>query len=476
MATYTRPAKTVAGDGTTAYVDGNKLPAAELNADFDNLITVINGQLDSDNISSSANIPNSALVEIDGTKVADHAEDDATFLTATSAGDSFNTSRPTNLEGELERLRYRIKANNGYFTEQKATNASNALTTLGWTEPPIAGPNLLLNAGFEDNAITDQDPPTHWTEEGTLTASSIEGAVAAHDTYGGHKRSLRFTGAASAGISQTVQGLKAETKYLFGAAFFLTTGGLTLRTAGGLAASNAYQDPSETYTTTGSSVVVRNFVVQTDSSATDIKVELLGSTSSNDINILGCWFHELNESAPAQLPHIPTQTKSTSTEVTNIPATVASGTDWNTQWTDVSTLSLSQYIPSPGYRLIYDAQIAWGTPESPDAQIYFYGFRLDMDDGSGSVVDGPVIISADEASNEVTASGTVTLTHIIDNPTPGVTYAFTPQVTAADPASGTGSAPRLHPAIVVTYGGTPSAGSNSTIQTTSRARLRVEKI
>ena len=55
MATYTRPAKTVAGDGTTAYVDGNKLPAAELNADFDNLVTVINGQIDSDNISSSAN-------------------------------------------------------------------------------------------------------------------------------------------------------------------------------------------------------------------------------------------------------------------------------------------------------------------------------------------------------------------------------------------------------------------------------------
>ena len=85
--------------------------------------------------------------------MTDHAEDDATFLTATSPGDSFSTSRPTNLEGELERLRYRIKANNGYLTEQKATNASNSLTTLGWTEPPIAGPNLLLNAGFEDNAI-----------------------------------------------------------------------------------------------------------------------------------------------------------------------------------------------------------------------------------------------------------------------------------------------------------------------------------
>jgi len=475
MATYTRPAKTVSGDGTTSYVDGNKLPAAELNADFDNLVTVINGQIDSDNISSSAGIPNSALDEIDGTKVADHAEDDATFLTATSAGDSFSTSRPTNLEGELERLRYRLKANNGYFTEQKATNASNSLTTLGWTEPPIAGPNLLLNAGFEDNAITDQDPPTHWTEEGTLTASSIESAVAAHDTYGGHKRSLRFTGAASAGISQTVQGLKAETKYLFGAAFFLTTGGLTLRTAGGLAASNAYQDPSETYTTTGTAVVLRNYIVQTDSNATDIKVELLGSTASNDINILGCWFHELNEAAPADLPHIPTQTASVSTEVSNIPATVDSGTDWNTQWTDVSTLALSQYIPSPGYRIVYEVTIAWASPLSEAT--YFYGFRLEMNDGSDSYPDGPYIENYDPSGASVGSSvGTVTLTHTVDECVSGTTYVFTPQVTAADSAGDALAAPRLHPLITVTQNGSASAGSNSTIQTTSRARLRVEKI
>ena len=476
MATYSRPAKSVSGDGSTSYVDGNKLPAAELNADMDGIVNVLNGNIDSDNISSSAAIPNSALVEIDGTKVADHADDDATYLTTTTPGDSFGTSRPANLEQELERIRYRLKANNGYFTEQKATNASNTLTTLGWTEPPIAGPNLLLNAGFEDNVIADQDPPTYWTEEGTLTASAIENAAAAHDTYGGHKRSFRFTGAASAGISQTVQGLKADTKYLFGAAFFVTTGELTLRTAGGLAASNAYQDPTETYTTTGTSVVLRNYVVQTDSSATDIKVDLLGATSSNDINILGCWFHELGQAAPADLPHIPTQTLSTSTEVTNLPGTVASGTDWNTQWANIPTLTVQQYIPSPGYRLIYDVQIAWASSET-DQIYYFYGFRLNVNDSSSSAVeDGPYIISADEANDEVNASGTVTLRHVVENPTPGMQYTFTPQVTAADATTGTGLAPRLHPAIVVTYTGTDAAGSNSTIQTTSRARLRVEKI
>ena len=98
-----------------------------------------------------------------------------------------------------------------------------------------------------------------------------------------------------------------------------------------------------------------------------------------------------------------------------------------------------------------------------------------MDDGSGSVVDGPVIISADEASNEVT-DDTVTLTHIIDNPTPGVTYAFTPQVTAADPASGTGSAPRLHPAIVVTYGGTQAPGATQRSDDLTSAPARGEDL
>jgi hypothetical protein len=458
MATYTRPAKTVSGDGTTSYVDGNKLPAAELNADFDNLVTVINGQIDSDNISSSAGIPNSALDEIDGTKVADHAEDDATFLTATSAGDSFNTSRPTNLEGELERLRYRLKANNGYFTEQKATNASNSLTTLGWTEPPIAGPNLLLNAGFEDNAITDQDPPTHWTEEGTLTASSIESAVAAHDTYGGHKRSLRFTGAASAGISQTVQGLKAETKYLFGAAFFLTTGGLTLRTAGGLSASNAYQDPSETYTTTGTAVVLRNYVVQTDSNATDIKVELLGSTASNDINILGCWFHELNEAAPAQLPHIPTQTATHNTQETQ-PSTWNAGNTF--RWEAVGELALSQYIPSPGYRLIFDVTISASALPVNNSSEWELGFQVKLD---GSVVDGPYLWVEDSGGDDTHDGGQVlSMSHVVDSATPGATYDYTVEVGGYDATN------------YVQMQLNPTASDGST-QSISRARLRVEKI
>jgi hypothetical protein len=459
MATYTRPAKTVSGEGTTSYVDGNKLPAAELNADIDGIVNVLNGNIDSDNISSSANIPNSALAEIDGTKVADHANDDSTYLTATSPGDSFSTSRPTNLEGELERLRYRIKANNGYFTEQKATNASNALTTLGWTEPPIAGPNLLLNAGFEDHEITNQDPPTHWTEEGTLTASAIESAVAAHDTYGGHKRSLRFTGPANAGISQTVQGLKADTKYLFGAAFFLTTGGITLRTVGGLAGGNAYQDPSEAYTSTGTSVVVRNFVVQTDSSATDIKVELLGSLNpSNDINILGCWFHELNEAAPAQLPHIPTQTATHSTQETQ-PSTWNAGDTF--RWEAVGELALSQYIPSPGYRLIFDVTISAGAQSVSQYSEWELGFRVKLD---GSVVDGPYLWVADSSGDDVHDGGQVlSMSHVLDAPTPGATHAYTVEVGGYDATN------------YVQMQLNPTATDGST-QSISKARLRVEKI
>ena len=470
MATYTRPAKAVSGDGSTSYVDGNKLPASELNADIDGIVNVLNGNIDSNNISSSANIPNSALVEIDGTKVADHADDDSTFLTATSPGDSFSTSRPTNLEGELERVRYRIKANNGYFTEQKATNASNALTTLGWTEPPIAGPNLLLNAGFEDHEITNQDPPTHWTEENTLTASAIESAVAAHDTYGGHKRSFRFTGGVDAGISQTVQGLKADTKYLFGAAFFVSGGGLKLSTAGGLAASNAYQDPSEVYSSVGTSVVIRNYVVKTNASATDIKVELLGSTSSNDINILGCWFHELNEAAPAELPHIPTQTKSASTEVSNLPTTF--NASWNSNWETDTSLSLSQYIPGPGYRLIYESQIQFDAGKGDNT--FHYGFRLRMNDGSDSTVDGPYFVSQDEfGTGRAVAGGVMTLRHVVDQAVPGVTYAFTYQVTAYADGTATSTRPLLHPNFTPTREG---SNAGSSIQSTSRARLRVEKI
>ncbi len=472
MAEVTRSNKSAGG---TAFVDGTDILATEVNDDLDTLYNEMNGGLDKDNISASAQIPNSALVDIDGTKVSDHSDNAATAATTTTPGDSstLGSNLATNIEEEIERLRFAINQAKGYsgveFRDSTDTNVAAA-----WVEPPVQGRNLLANPGFELFSGSSGDPPDSWTEVGTLATSGL--VAAANPTTGGHKRTFNFTtNASTEGISQTVEGLKASTKYLFGVQYTITSGGVLVESQGGLAAGNNYQDPSESDATAGGVETIQQ-IVQTDATPTDLTIRILGSSGTDNVNLVQAWFYELSDEIPAVTPpSIPEQTATVSSEISNVPATVNSATDWTTNWTDVPSLDLSQYIPVPGYRLIYEVTLAWAS-DLDDSQ-YFFGFRLEQDDGSTSVVDGPYVESSDQFGfSEDNAGGTITLRHTVENPTPGATYTFTPQVTAADSVGGVGKAPRLHPLIAITAGGTASAGSNSALQTISKARLRVERI
>lgn len=470
MSTVTRGTKAAGG---TSFVDDTDILASEVNTDLDTLYTLVNGGLDSDNISASASIPNSALVDIDGTKVSDHADSNAVYAQTTSPGDSAVPDLPENLEETEERLRYRINRLTRYANNDRYMSTADAIAAASWTEPPIQGTNLLVNSGFEGPDPND-NAPYGWTEEGTLTTSSN---VAAPDINGSDKRAFSMQGGANTGISQTLYGLKDSTKYLFGVTYVRAAGtfkAVVESSSGGLGSGNAYQDPTYTENTSSGTETV-NLIFKTGAAAEDVKFSILSGASSGDIDVIEAWVYELNDNKPAETPTGLMQTASASTEVTNIPATVASATDWDTQWTDVSTLALSQFVPSHGYRLVYEASIAWASVLN--SQQYFFGFRLELDTGSTSVVDGPYIEMDDDVSlGETNGAGVVRLTYVIDNPTPGTTYTLTPQVTAADSAGGAGSAPRLHPLVAVTAQGGASAGSNSAIQTTSRAWLRLERI
>lgn len=474
MSNITYPAKTVAGGGGSTYVEGNSLPAVELQADLDEIANVVNGNLDEDNLSGGTQIPNSKLAQIADTKVDDYSAD-ATEAAATSTpGDSatLGSNLATDLSEEIEHLRYRIHANAGYKTATVYRNSSGTNVTARWVEPPIRGRNLIYNSGFEVFSGSSGDAPDGWTEAGTLASTAIE--VPANVETGIEKRSLAITtDAASEGISQTIGGLRSDTKYLIAVKYFRTSGTINFAATGAIPTGD-YQNCFIT-DSSSSGIQVASMIVQSTSAAASITLSITESTGSGDFNLVQAWMFELNDDWPNTLPDIPTQTASASTEVTNIPATVASGTDWNTQWTDVSTLALSQYVPGPGYRLVYEASIAWASVLN--SQQFFFGFRLEQDNGSTSIVDGPYIEVDDDVSlGETNGASTMRLTHIVDNATPGLTYTFTPQVTAADSASGVGSAPRLHPLVAVTAQGAASAGSNTAIQTTSRARLRVERM
>ena len=478
MSNINYPAKTVAGGGGTEYQEGNSLPAAELQGDFDAIATVVNGDLDEDNLSGGTQIPNSKLAEIAPTKVGDYWSSAAEAAAVTSPGDSATiTSSPaTDLTEELERLRYRIEALGGHRsgTTYRASTGSDVGTA--WVEPPIRGANLIANSGFEVFTGATGDAPDGWTESGTIATSVVE--VPANPSTGLEKRSLAMTtDAVGEGVSQQVGGLKASKKYVMGVRYLITSGTWAFTATGGLA-SGDYQNCSIEDSTTGS-VRSTSFIVQTATTGAPLTLGISETTGSGDINLIEAWMFELDDDYPAAPLTFPTQEVSVSTEInassSPVPTTVNSSTDWTTNWTDIPDLDIAQYVPTQGLRMIYEVSIAWAS-ELNDSQA-FYGFRLELDDGSTSIVDGPYIEATDTfGGSEVNQVSTARLSYVLENPTPGTTYTFTPQVTAADSAGSTGRQPRLHPLVAITAGGASSAGSNSALQTTSRARLRVERI
>ncbi len=477
MGTYTRPNKAYGGN---SYRDGDKLPAAELNADFDNLVTLVNGNLNSDNISSSANIPGTAIVsaaDIDPSKIGDYSANATEMKTVTSPGDSASPSLATTLEEEIARLRYGIRGTKPAQVSAQYMDGG-ALTTASWTEPPIVGPNLLKNGGFNDQEVTSGDPPAEWTETNSLGATSIAGPDSNYIAYGVDKKYYQFTTSSAVTISQVVKGLRANTKYLVGCAYSLTAAGtLSFATSNAVGSgSTDYTDFSYSDTSVAAtSVETFNGIIKTDASATDITVAFVTGSGTTTARLLNVWFYELNDAIPTVVESIPTQTATVNSEVTNLPGTVNSSTNWATNWTDISTLALSQYVPNPGYRLIYEVEISYAGALNSAA--YFFGFRLELNDGSDSYPDGPYIRAMDiEGANPDSVISTARLAHVVENATPGATYVFTPQVTAASSVTQTCSAPRLHPLVTVTEHASADAGSNGTIQTVSKARLRVEKL
>ena len=426
MSTVSLTVKPIAGDGTTSYVDGNYLPAAELQADFDALVNVINGNLDEDNLHSSTQIPNSMLADIAMSKVLDLADDIATYSTTTSPGDTATPSLPTTLAAEMQRLRNRLLGLRGYVTNPFYMNSSGVATAAAWFEPRPTGRNLLPNPGFELHSAGTPNAPDGWSLVSTPATVAIENP--AHTGTGLEKRSLNIvTNGSNEGISATVGGLKASTKYLVGMAYSITDNGTVAGTVGlytsnGLATGN-YQNLALTASTeSAATVAVLNGIVKSTATPDNMTISIYATNSGADFNIHSVWMYELGESYPDELPVIPSQsaTSSTQSDVTD----AGTGT-----WTTVSGLTLSQYIPAPGYRLHYEASISYaakieGTmPETCDSGVRI---QMDVDGGGYNTVQGPFTFRnySVTGDNQLQFSARQTMHHIVENPTPGSLYTF----------------------------------------------------
>lgn len=432
MPTISRSSKT--GGGTDLNT-GQVAVVADINTDTNLLFNTVNA-LDNDNIASGAAIDSSKLAEVAIAKVSDLAATDAEFVdTGTSPGDTASPTKPTDLSGEIEALRYRIAANNSYTTGLEYTDTGGTSTaTDGWLEPAIVGRNLLPNPGFEVQSGAANSAPDGWSL--VLTPTTVDIVVPSATAAGLEKKSLRILAdEASCGIDTTVSGLKPSTKYLIGMAYTLTTGSVNLVTTGALGSGDyqnlALQDASAptTYTTLQG-------IVKTDATPSDVVVRILSSADLDDFNVFYVWMYEMSEAAPFELPHIPMQTAEDATEAVYpaSPTTPAAGV---IDWEEITPLSLSQYIPHPGYRLVYEVTVNWnwdenrangvGGPSDSEFTHAHHGVRIQVDDGGGAaVVEGPhmiftsgMAISANHADGHI-----VTLKHVVERPTPGATYSF----------------------------------------------------
>jgi hypothetical protein len=265
----------------------------------------------------------------------------------------------------------------------------------------------------------------------------------------------------SEGISVAIGGLRASTKYVVGGVFKRTTGTLTVTTAGGLAASNPYQDLSLPFGSGfGFSLKTFNGIVQSDASASDITVQLTVD-SGGSFNIYEVWMYELGVAGPYEAPHLPMQTGDYTTS--DDTATFTADT-----WSNISDFTLSQYIPNEGYRLIYEVTLSYGTEASllNDGILEaLVRIQEDVDEaGSPSTVEGPYSLrdSADTGSDSARVGGTVTVKFIRENPTPGSSYEYTFDVYYDDSGDHFDD-----------FTGNPTVAS---IATVSRARLYFERI
>jgi len=262
MAVITRGTKASAGGGT-AFVTATTILPGEVNTDFDTIYTEYNSTVGGG---------------IAATTVDDISATSATHDDTATPGDSSSHTLPTSLEGELEQLRYTVERL-ALGVGADRVDGSGTGTTF-WGDLPARGHNLVNNPNFSQGVASGSTPPTGWTDIGTGTPTFSQVALTGATLSEGQGYELRIQAgsAAVAGVRQTING-KANTRYLVVARARITTNAAHLTTTGADATSS-FRNIDDT--TTSTSYVTLKGVVQTDSTPTNINVQLTTNGASGD--------------------------------------------------------------------------------------------------------------------------------------------------------------------------------------------------
>lgn len=404
----------IKSNGTTSLADGNTIFASELNTDFDTLYTLVNGQVDNDNVSASAAIA--------ATKLDDYSSTATDMRTQTSPGTSDNESLATTMAGELERLRYAL-----WQIKVGTTAARNDGSAKGlyWGDEPVRGQNLCRNSSFEvKSSSTASDAPDGWTAIGPPTSCTLTDTTPGTGVSDG--KLVRITSAAgSDGISQSFAGLKPRTLYYISARARVVAGGdiLSITTTGGYA-SGEFRNFTRTVTST--SFAQYAGVVETDATPTAIVLRFVLTAAGDICEIDDVQFREINADIVSRMGYMAVRDTSTGTgALSNADSAFPAG----------DQLTAAVTVPAPGYWIRVSAVLRYTAGGTTGT---FVGLLDETPASTGTATEVDTSASTQADNGEL---GFVTLSYLNSAPTPGETYTYsTSHICGAASGTANGSA------------------------------------
>lgn len=414
MATITRNTKP---GGTTSWQDGDKLTHTDLNADFDTIYNDHNGSIDGTNV--AANPSN----KIDPRAIDDTSDDEATQKTTLAPGDSSSQSLATDIEDEVQQLRY--VAERQALSLDAVRYDGSAATTIMWGDLPAR--RLVFQDSFE-GLFTSSSLPDGWANvTGTPTVTNPT-----TDVSEGKGKAIKVVGdgagGANQGIKRTFAGLKASTRYLIVVRAKVTAGDtFTLITTGGVSTGDFQNLAASHATTTSTSYATVAGVVATDSTPTDLVVQLVGSANTDEIFVDHFQLWECGASpAGADRPMRPVYVQATTAGTAITGATTDTGLDTNYQFVDDGTTNIDYTVTCPADGYYIKVTVHWNLRETTaTAATASATVRLYEDIAGGglsSVAEHFQLAETPSATTKSTFTGS--MVYIKNDPVPGSTYRY----------------------------------------------------
>jgi hypothetical protein len=409
-------ARGIKPNGTTAWKTDDQFTPDDINYDFDTIYNLVNGNLDSANISASGfNISiitdgcgsdgGSACTDPLGfDDLNDYSDTEAEANNEKDPGDSDTPILSTDGTDELETLRYAIRR---LGTGINVWRENGALVSVDWWELPVRGPNLVLNPSFQHDDDAD-GTADNWTlvDGGGGPTDSLE-ADSQAEGYGLSQRIQDATGGGD-GIRQVVGRLKASTRYLILARVkVLGAPDITELTTSGALAASEWDDivTARSIDFDSTSYETKGAVVLTDGTPTDITISLLSTAAADDFNVSDVAMYELNEDwMPFQRTgfssHVTVDVKQ---DCAGAPAYVA-----------VTNLAKTIIVPGPDYMVSVDATVSMG-----DGAATNYQTACQLKEGA-SVVSGPISTYIRSGTGD-----SASMHYVNNSPTAGASLAYT---------------------------------------------------